>query len=490
MNQEKMKKENKITNNQKPAFLIWADGDENMIPVVQGLEKVGYKVIYWVGLPGKGIDSARDAIFHHHENAWVGKPAESLKDNFFSPPGISLIEKFYKLESVILTMMHKRFDSLWVDARRHLYYKMLAYWDGVFQMFKPEAIVFPTVPHTVYNYIIYELAKFYGIKTVMFEDTWVGDRMLLYTDWVKGSSAFQGAIKKNLGRVRKENLSPELQEYFETQTKTQRADATPIYMTHWKKQNSKWNQFLKKLKNAKGAIQSGTFFKRAFSFALKIGKPTLKTEYEALTKNPDLNIPFVYVPLGFQPERTTSPQGDVYVDQILMIETIAKALPEGYKVYVKEHPSQWWLRTGTRYNSARYPGYYRTIASIPNVILVPIHTNSFNLILNSKAVGVVTGTAGFEAILRGKSVLLFGYPWYRDYPDLFRITDSGSCKDALLKIKNGFAPKKSTTISFLKSLEDSCIRGYIEGFVDKISKLSNSESRKNIVEAMINELTL
>lgn len=475
------------TDRTKNAFLIWADGDEHMIPIIDMLHSEGYNVSYWVGLPGPAISKAPEAVFHDHNSAWVGTPANDFKNENFLPAGKELIEKMYKTESLVLTMMHKRFDDWTIDKRRHLYYKMLSYWNGVFEKFTPDLILFPTVPHTVYNYIIYALAKERGIKTLMFEDTWVGDRMLMYKDWMEGSGILKEAIEKNQN-VKRDDLSEDLLKYFEEQTQTKRLDATPIYMTHWKKQNSSWNLFKKKFKIALQALKEGKFLKSGFRYIKNIGSENLRKEYEKLIKKPDMDADYVYVPLSFQPERTTSPQGDMYVDQILMIETLSSTLPEGWKIYVKEHPSQWWLRSGVKYNAARYPGYYKSLSEIPNVSLVPIHTNSFLLTEKSRAVSVVTGTAGFEALLRNKPTLIFGYPWFRDYPDAFRIFGPKDAENAFQKIESGFSPSEQTMLSFLKSLEDVSIRGYIEGFVDKISKLSKEQSQKNIINALRKEL--
>ena len=470
-------------------FLIWAGQYKEISFIFEELKKVG-DISYWVGLKGEG-DKISGTIFHDHFEAWAGGRAKDLEDEVIDPPSKELIEKMYKTESLVLTMMHKKFDDWTVDKRKHLYYRMLGYWNFVFDKYKPNVVIFPTTPHTVYNYVIYCLAKEKGIPTLMLEDTWVGDRMLLYRDWMDGSEKFKNSIKENLTReIKKSDLSPEMQEYFETQTETKRMDATPIYMTHWKKQNSPWNLFLKKLKIVRGALWKRGFSKRVFNYLRRLNTPNLKKEYSRFVKKPDLNSNYIYVPLSFQPERTTSPQGDMYVDQILVVETLSVALPRGWKIYIKEHPSQWWLRTGVKYNAARYPGYYEALSKIPGVELVPIETNSFRLTEKAKAVAVVTGTAGFEALLRNVPTLIFGYPWFRDYPEAFRIYGPEDAKIAMEKVKNGFRPQTGTMLSFLKSLDEACIRGYIEGFVDKISKLSKEESQANVVSALREELRL
>lgn len=468
-------------------LLVWADGSDIMVKMIQELLDQGFEIPYWVGLSGDR-SSLPAMIFHDHYDAWSGKPAFGVSDGCIVPPSTELIEKMYKTESLVLTMMNKKFDTLSVDARRNLYYSMLGYWASVVDTYKIECIIFPTVPHTVYNYIIYGLAKLRGIKTIMFEDSWVSDRLLTYTDWKEGSQDLQAALQKNAGKsFVKEDLSEDICEYYKKQTDP-KVDATPIYMTHWKKKFTGFGKLQSKWNVVKATLKDGTFFKKLFGYILKQRKMNLQKEYNPLAQKPRFDEKYVYVPLNFQPERTTSPQGDMYVDQVLMVETLSAALPEGMKIYVKEHPSQWWLRSGTAYSSSRYPGYYRQLASLKNVVLVPIMTSSFELMEKAWAVATVTGTAGWEALLRKKPVLIFGYPWYRDCESVFRIRSVETCQEAFAKIQNGFTVEESDIIRFLKSFDEATFHGYIESFVNKISKLDEKENRVNIVNTLIKKL--
>jgi hypothetical protein len=470
-------------------FLIWADRSLEMKSLVSKLEKDGHEIVYWVGLGDENENFIKGAIFHDHYQAWAGLPADGVDKSQFVPPSKDLIEKMYRTESLVLTMMNKRFDTDCVDKRKHLYYNMLQYWHGVIKKYKPDVILFPTVPHTVYNYIIYSLAKQMGIKTLMFEDSWVSDRLLTYEDWEEGSPLLHEVMKKNEDKhFHIDDLSEDLQKYYRLQTDDKK-DATPVYMQHWKKKFSKFNLLLGKFKILAKSIKDRTVLNKILNYFKKL-KNNLKKEYTTLEIKADLNKKFIYVPLNFQPERTTSPQGDVFVDQILMIEILAASLPDGWAVYVKEHPSQWWLRGGIMYSCNRYPGYYNKIASIKGVQLVPINTNSFDLIHHSQAVTTVTGTAGWEAIVRSKPTLIFGYPWYRDFSKLFRIKDTESCKQALQKIERGFAVDQQDVINFLKSFDEATIHAYVEGFVDKISKLNKQESMDNISKIIFEHLKM
>lgn len=469
-------------------FLIWADNGPEINNLISKLKKQGHEIVYWVGLVGGEKNAPPETIFHDHFAAWDSLPAEGIEINDFPPPGKDLIEKLYKTESLVLTMMNKRFDTYCVDKRRHLYYNMLQYWNGMIDKYKPEVIIFPIVPHTVYNYIIYSLAKLYGIKTIMFEDSWVSDRLLMYTDWEKSSELLKQTIEKNRGKnFSLDDLSEDIRNYYQLQTKATH-DATPIYMQYWKKKFSGINILQRKLQIIKNSIKDGTFFEKVFGYFRKQFKPNLKKEYAGVQTSTDFSKPFIYVPLSFQPERTTSPQGDMFVDQILMVETISASLPKNWVIYVKEHPSQWWLRGGIIYSSSRYPGYYQRLAQIKNTYLIPIETNTYTLINRSQAVAVATGTAGWEAILRSKPALVFGYPWYRDCPSIFRIRNAETYKVALKKITDGYQIDQQEIINYLKSFDEATFHGYIESFIEKNSQLNKQESMNNITQTILAEI--
>ena len=120
------------------------------------------------------------------------------------------------------------------------------------------------------------------------------------------------------------------------------------------------------------------------------------------------NCKFVYFPLQYQPEMTTSTLGGSFSDQLLAIEHLSIILPDDLWIYVKENP----IQTG----AMRGPKFFDRLDRIPNLKFLPSFANTFDLIDNSEFVATVTGTVGWEAICKGKNVLIFGMPWYRNLP--------------------------------------------------------------------------
>ncbi len=472
----------------KNAFLIWADRGPMMKEIISKLESNSYQVVYWVGLAG-GEKDFTSGVFHEHFSAWTGMPALGVDPGEFPPPGKDLIEKMYKTESVILTMMNKKFDTLCVDERRHIYYSMLGYWHGVIKEYKPEVIIFPAFPHTVYNYIIFSLAKLLGIKTIMFDNPWVANRLILYNDVFLGSRKLKQELEKNKGKnFALADLSLEVREYYEKQIDKNR-DVTPIYTKKFKETTMGFKNDVRRLwKLSKNTLKDGTFFRRLIHFISKIGKENLKTEYESVQSFFDAGKNYVYVPLCYQPEATSSPLGDMFVDQILMVEILSAALPKDWVIYVKEHPAQWYARSRMSYSSNRYAGYYRRMAGIKNVKIAPFGTDSYQLIEGARAVAVVTGTVGWEAMLRGKPALAFGYPWYRDCEALFKVYNVESAKEVFLKIIDGYKVSGQDIINYLKSFDAATFRGYLETVSGVDPGVGKEENVENLIKAILVEL--
>jgi len=130
----------------------------------------------------------------------------------------------------------------------------------------------------------------------------------------------------------------------------------------------------------------------------------------------DFNVKFVYIPLHLQPEMTTQTLGGEFRDQLLVVEAIARLLPTDWLIYVKENPSQ------TSY--ARGPMFFHRLSRIRNVQLVPSDTSSHQLSSGAQITATVCGTAGYEALCKGKPVIIFGESWYANFPGVFRWHES------------------------------------------------------------------
>ena len=89
-----------------------------------------------------------------------------------------------------------------------------------------------------------------------------------------------------------------------------------------------------------------------------------------------------------------------YTNQLEVIRTIAKSLPVGYKLYVKEHPvmnARGWRPTS----------FYKEIMDLPHVKLFHPGFSNEQILKNCSAVITISSTAGMEAAFYGKPSIVF-----------------------------------------------------------------------------------
>lgn len=467
-------------------FIGWSGEDLGLTEVVSLCKKKGHAVVYWSGISTEWEhlkETFPDTVFHDHFDALYGIPARGIDASAFPPPEPELLAKLLETESLVLTMMNKHFEGALVSERKHRYYEQVQYWRGVLMLLRPDAVIFSCAPHTVYDFVLYALTKLSGIRTVMFEPTWVGDRMMIMSDYIIGPRQTCPLVRTSL--VSLDTLSPDIRKEYELHT-TGGSDATPVFVKNIRRQFSGHRLFYIKSRSLWTTFsvhRSLSPLVQAATFVFRKLRPNLKKEYERVETPPDFRKPYVYFPLHYQPERNSSPQGGIFVDQLYLAEILANSLPTGWVVYVKEHPTQ-WLPRGLRFFSYRFRGFYEALAKVKNVSVVPVTTNTYTLTEHARAVATITGTAGFEAMVRQKPVLVFGYPWYRHAPGLFMVRDSASCKEALQEIQGGFTCSKKDVLAYLSVLDAGTFHGYIDRDGQLVSALTACKNAESLFEQL------
>lgn len=157
--------------------------------------------------------------------------------------------------------------------------------------------------------------------------------------------------------------------------------------------------------------------------------------------------------LHFQPERTTLPDGYAFTQQWFAVRTMAAALPEGWTLVIKEHPSI--FRTVFS-PTVRTPEFYRSIHALPNARLAPLELTPFDLIDHSSAVATITGTVGIESLIRGKPVLVFGAAQYRRAKGVFSVSSTQQVAEAIRCIDaGGAAPSRQELLDYFSWVEQN-----------------------------------
>lgn len=112
---------------------------------------------------------------------------------------------------------------------------------------------------------------------------------------------------------------------------------------------------------------------------------------------------YVFFPLSVTPEASTCVVAPEFADQLTLVGALARSLPAGWKLVVKDHLPMCGRRTRA---------FYDHILQYQNAVLVDPTLRSTDLIRGARLTAVVAGTSGWEAMLMGCPVLAFGDVWY------------------------------------------------------------------------------
>ncbi|MEE9496851.1 MAG: hypothetical protein V3V39_10025, partial [Desulfobacterales bacterium] len=97
----------------------------------------------------------------------------------------------------------------------------------------------------------------------------------------------------------------------------------------------------------------------------------------------------------------------------------------------------------------------------------------------------VSGTVGWESVVRGKPALLFGHAWYKDCKGVFSTHTVENCKKAIQEIKNGYQVNMSEVKCFAQVVERCSVRGYTDKKIyQKMNTISPEENAENLAKAI------
>jgi hypothetical protein len=467
-------------------------------------DQYGWDICYFIGGKKQSKKAATlfpNTVFHNkvmaRSNRWpkVGDqiPSSTLDKTLLSAMSFH--------ESIYMKMLDRSDvdGSLTYHKRVESYHSQVMQWKGVLEHFKPDVVVYRIAPHTGYDYALYALCRVLGFPTVMFERTSLPGRVYPVTSFEEASMAIREAYAIELEKKNNQaiSLTPETEAYLENLSKTFQ-EAMPYHLKY-------------KLKHSKKNGELGGIPSILFRFVIEVAKVVrhkrtyreylneryheskgrlkrkkLHAHYNQLARPVNTKLSYIFVALQCEPERQTCPTGGVFGNQYLMIDLLSKLLPPGWMLYVKEHVSQ--FKDYQAAERSKTLDFYDRIASMHNVELVPLSYTSFELIDHAKASATVSGTVGWESVVRGKPALLFGHSWYRDCKGVFVTHTVKDCKDAIQKIQNGFQVDQNELICFAKVVEDFSVRGYIDKFYEKMNIVSHEENVENLARA-INEFT-
>ena len=152
---------------------------------------------------------------------------------------------------------------------------------------------------------------------------------------------------------------------------------------------------------------------------------------------------YLYVPLHMSPESVDMYYGRNYSLHESFISELSRRIPSGYCIYVKENSAM---------VGQRPLGFYKRLMSLYNVMMIHPDVDTFELINNCSAVVAVTGTAGWEAYLLNRPVIVLGDVFYNFLPGVLHADMYSNDFDAdVANYLNNFRPDAEERLQAMRA---------------------------------------
>lgn len=159
-------------------------------------------------------------------------------------------------------------------------------------------------------------------------------------------------------------------------------------------------------------------------------------------------LPFVFFPLHTEPKSSLLVEAQAADHQLAILNWLAKTVPAGWYVIVKEHPAQ---------ASARTNPFWEQVRRYPNVIVGATLERAEEYARRAKAVAVINSTVGIQAALAGTPVITFHKHYVaRLMPHVLYADSYDTTVAAMRRVVNGELPAQAERWA--------AARAYLEAF--------------------------
>ncbi len=502
-----------------------------MLTVARRLQRDhGFHPIYWSASTDHQaalLEQFPDVLFHDFFDAIRGEYPQFFDlQQGFALLSEEVLSEYSDIEKTFIDLSMTRADP----SGGFKYYELTNYFHralaaslSFIKKYQPDVWVSLSPPHSMFDYVFYEVCRKKQIKTViLFETSLPG-----YSFAVEEINYQHKRLDVEISRIKKtgfdeQGIPEKVMGYIQGIRKTY-DDGKPFHfqinypgdsglsrhsferirteLHRQKKQCLKqyWLERLspfKKLSTRKHYLKQ-SHHKLIASFTSELDwlrckldsvKQTQEIfdEYVHLSSEYVMDREYVYFPLHMQPECTTVPQGGVFADQLLSLRMLRAALPDEVFIYVKETPGQFRWHRGI---SARYRWMYQEMADMKNVVLLPTDTDPFALVDNSQCVFSITGTSGWESIVRGKPVISMGKLFfYKGFPGVYQVSSAEEIDTAMNSIQENPAVDFNEVLIAVQALINLCAvcsvqKKYVELYdipieenIDRLVGLLSSET--------------
>jgi hypothetical protein len=386
------------------------------------------------------------------------------------------IREYQDLECLFIDNTDRfSYQPVSVRARKYIYYKLLKYWLNFIAKNRLRFIFHKTSPHMGWDNVLYEVAKRNNIKNVFIARTLIENRVFLFSDYSRDEKVpvdfMQGLSKQEVI----DKIDPGL--YSTVWEKSLWIKRSENLNTLYNKEQSVVNTLKRNIDRSR-RIRGATLIKYFSNYLSYLFEETHESTFFFNKRYKNINVELIRLmhrgkvkkmrdyylsncseinyqrkyalfTMHFQPERSTLPEGEDFHHQLLAVQILSQSLPEDMDLYVKEHPRQFAFND-ERNRHYRSIDEYRALLSLNNVRFISVHQSSNELVNNAVFVSTITGSIGWEAMLKNKPVIVFGNPWYQACNSCYKVSSVEECRKAVREITS--SSPEDIEISILKYL--------------------------------------
>lgn len=270
---------------------------------------------------------------------------------------------------------------------------------------KPDFIIMQKTGENLSNFLLYNISKSMGIKTIMLVET------RLLNSFVFSDDLLISALKNEFLKI-KNNPPDNLKEYNPKYLENNQSNAVSSFKSvkfGYATIGEKIKRYSKRVFTEPEPIfyNKGKTKLKMLSWRFKLFFQQRKRQ-NFIDKNSlrfTPNQKFVYFPLPVQPEAWSNAWAPFHTNLLSIIENIAKSIPSEYILFVKEHPGQ----KGKLWRPIQF---YERILALPNVRLIHPELNNYELISKCDLVTLINSSSGLEALFYKKPVIVFTDTYY------------------------------------------------------------------------------
>ncbi|MEZ3423103.1 MAG: hypothetical protein K1W39_05265 [Lachnospiraceae bacterium] len=360
----------------------------------------------------------------------------------------------YETSAMRMTMRLTGFPVSTYNEAMDEYLLHLRFWNHIIEEEKIDLVYFSVIPHFIFEYVIYGLAKSKGLRVVVSDaihiksyNFLIGDSIEsmgykvkdYYDELLKNETEtvilrkdfedfYQSVINESVGILTLDEMNEK--KYLTDKDISLRYISEPVI-------ESQMKCYLQRLKGDKSLNENKRYSIDKLDFKAYIDRVNKsknmcrilvkKEEYETYTQIPDYNEKYIYYALQLTPEATTLPMAGIFENQLLSLQILSYvAAKNNILIYVKEHYVQY----------GREKKFYELINNLPNVKLISVNIPSMVLIKNSIAVSTQTGSCILEGMIKEKPSITFSKGYWSYGPGVYYVDNAIECERVVKLIIN------------------------------------------------------